>query len=205
MSAVLKNSPSVAIDEPCQSPQLARMLELQTLLSEVAAGQQRALERFYRLTMSRIYGKALFIVRCPATAEEVVEDVYVQIWHQAGSYDPGRSTPLTWALTICRSRSIDALRRVDACIVDPDPAERVDAIAQHAPGAQELLQTSQDHAALHAAINRLTPTKRQLLALAFFRGLSHSEIATTAQIPLGTVKTQIRQAIATLRSELVPD
>jgi RNA polymerase sigma factor (sigma-70 family) len=176
--------------------------ELVALLAGVAAGQQRALERFYHLTVSRVFSLALRIVRNRDTAEEVAEDVYVQIWHSAATYDLQRGAPLSWALTICRSRAIDALRRADNAIVDADPSERLDAITQQAPGAQDLLQAIQDHTALHAALARLVPEQRQLLALAFFRGLTHLEISQTALLPLGTVKSHIRRGLATLRAEL---
>lgn len=179
--------------------------ELVGLLAGVAAGEQRALERFYRLTISKVFGLARRIVRCRATAEEVAEDVYVQIWHSAASYDPQRGTPLGWALTICRSRAIDALRRADSAILDADPTERTDAIAQHVCDLQDLLQATQEHAALHAAISRLRPEQRQILGLAFFRGLTHSEIAAAAQLPLGTVKSHIRRALTTLQEELGTD
>jgi RNA polymerase sigma factor (sigma-70 family) len=176
--------------------------ELAGLVAGVAAGEQRALERFYRLTISRIFGLALRIVRCRATAEEVAEDVYVQIWHSAATYDARRGPPLAWALTICRSRAIDTLRRADGAIVDADPTERPDTIAQHVPGLQDLLQATQDNTALHAAVARLAPEQRQILALAFFRGLTHAEISQAAALPLGTVKSHIRRALATLRDEL---
>jgi RNA polymerase sigma factor (sigma-70 family) len=176
--------------------------ELVTVMAGVAAGEQRALERFYRQTIGRVFGLALRIVRNPGTAEEVAADVYVQIWHNAASYDPQRGTPLGWALTICRSRAIDSLRRVDKAILDPDPTERLDAVAQLVPGLQDLLQASQEHAALHAALSRLQPVQRQILGLAFFRGLTHAEIAAATQLPLGTIKSHARRALAVLRDEL---
>jgi RNA polymerase sigma-70 factor (ECF subfamily) len=176
--------------------------ELAAVMAGVAAGEQRALERFYRMTISKVFGLALRIVRNRATAEEVAEDVYVQVWHSAATYDPRRGSPLGWALTICRSRAIDSLRRADKAILDPDPTERLDAVAQLMPGLQDLLQASQEHAALHAALNRLQPIQRQLLGLAFFRGLTHPEIAATAHMPLGTIKSHIRRALATLHEEL---
>jgi RNA polymerase sigma factor (sigma-70 family) len=179
--------------------------ELVSLLQGVTAGEQRALERFYRLTISRVFGLALRIVRCRATAEEVAEDVYVQVWHSAATYDAQRGSPLAWVLTICRSRALDSLRRADRAIVDPDPTERLDAIANLEPGLQDLLQATQEHAALHAALARLRPEQRQILGLAFFRGLTHTEIAAEAQLPLGTIKSHVRRALATLREELGTD
>jgi RNA polymerase sigma factor (sigma-70 family) len=176
--------------------------ELATVLAGVAAGEQRALERFYRLTVGKVYGLALRIVRNRATAEEVAEDVYVQVWHSAVTYDAQRGTPLGWVLTICRSRAIDSLRRADMAILDADPTERLDAVTQTVPGLQDLLQASQEHTALHAALTQLQPVQRQLIGLAFFRGLTHPEIAAAADMPLGTIKSHIRRALATLREEL---
>jgi RNA polymerase sigma factor (sigma-70 family) len=176
--------------------------ELAGLMVGVAAGEQRALERFYRLTISRVFGLALRIVRCRATAEEVAEDVYVQIWYSAATYNAQRGSPLAWALTICRSRAIDRLRRADGAILDADPTERLDAILQRGPDLQDLLQATRDNIALHAAVARLGSEQRQVLALAFFRGLTHAEISQAAALPLGTVKSHIRRALATLREEL---
>jgi RNA polymerase sigma-70 factor (ECF subfamily) len=186
-------------------PQRVCPPELAALVASVAAGEQRALERFYRLTVGRVFGLALRIVRSRATAEEVAEDVYVQIWLSAATYDAQRGSPLGWALTICRSRAIDALRRVDSAIVDADPTERLDAITQHGPGLQDLLQATQDNTALHAAVARLVPEQRQVVALAFFRGLTHAEISQAAELPLGTVKSHIRRGLAALREELGTD
>jgi RNA polymerase sigma factor (sigma-70 family) len=199
---------AVHAESPCFNPALVAPPqpvcppELAGLVAGVAAGEQRALERFYRLTISRVYGLALRIVRCRATAEDVAEDVYVQIWHSAATYDTQRGSPIAWALTICRSRAIDALRRVDSAILDADPTERLDAITQRGPGLQDLLQATQDNIALHAAFARLVPEQRQILALAFFRGLTHKEISQAAALPLGTVKSHIRRGLATLREEL---
>jgi len=191
--------PTLPLPPPPCPPDLA------VLLAGIAAGEHRALERFYRLSIHRVFALALRIVRCRATAEEVAEDVYVQLWHSANCFDAARGSPLAWVLTICRSRAIDALRRADKAIVDADPTERLDAIVQHLPGLQDLLQAAQDNIALHAAFAKLRPEQRQVLALAFFRGLTHAEIAATSQWPLGTVKSLIRRALGTLRAELRAD
>lgn len=200
MIAVHAESPSC--NPALVPPQRVCPPELAALVDGMAAGEQRALEGFYRLTVGRVFGLALHIVGCRATAEEVAEDVYVQIWYSVSTYDAQRGTPLGWALKICRSRAIDALRRADSAIVDPDPTERLDAINQPGIGLQELLQVTQDHAALHAAVARLVPEQRQILALAFFRGLTHAEISQAAALPLGTVKSHIRRGISILREEL---
>jgi len=172
------------------------------MMAAIAAGDQRALVRLYNQAVSQVYGLALRITRRRETAEEVTEDVFVQVWHTAARYSPLRGTPMGWVLTICRSRAIDALRRTDTAICDPDPTERADTEALQVPGLQDLLQCSQQHAELHAAIRRLQPLQRQLLSLAFFRGMTHQELAEHMHMPLGSVKSHLRRTLARLRQEL---
>jgi RNA polymerase sigma factor (sigma-70 family) len=201
MSAVLSVSTRVEANKTPQGYECPP--DLGPLIIAIASRDVLAFERFYEFTVSQIYGRALRIVRCRATAEEVTEDVFVQIWQTTDKFDAARSTPLGWALTICHSRSLDALRRVDKAILDADPTERLDAL-MHQPMTtlQDLLQTKQENAAMHAAIEKLRPEQRQIIGLAFFRGLTHSEISVESQTPIGTVKSQIRRALITLRREL---
>jgi RNA polymerase sigma factor (sigma-70 family) len=173
------------------------------LIYAIASGDQKSFERFYELTVSKIFARAFRIVRCRATAEEVAEDVFVQIWQSAEKFDAERSTPLGWAMTICNSRALDALRRRDNAILDADPAERLDAlIEQPLTNLLDILQAKQENAAMQAAISKLQPEQRQIIGLAFFRGLTHQEISVASQTPVGTVKSRIRRALSTLRREL---
>jgi RNA polymerase sigma factor (sigma-70 family) len=172
------------------------------LMLQIAAHDEQALKSFYRLSIGRVFGLALRITRNRATAEEVAEDVYVQLWNRASSFDPMLGSSMAWTLTICRSRSIDALRRCDQAIVDPDPTARLDASIESGGNPQDLLQATQEHAALHAALQQLGPLQRQLLSLAFFLDLSHSELAEHTGLPLGTVKSTIRRTLTMLREAL---
>jgi RNA polymerase sigma-70 factor (ECF subfamily) len=106
-------------------------------------------------------------------------------------------------MTICRSRALDLLRRADEAEAHPEPESLRPEPAEQ-DTAQDLLAATQQHAALHGALGRLEPLERQLIALAFFRGLSHQEIAAHARLPLGSVKTHIRKALAVLR-ECLPE
>jgi RNA polymerase sigma factor (sigma-70 family) len=135
-------------------------------------------------------------------AEEAVEDAYFQVWRQAPRFDPARGTALTWLLAIARSRAIDALRReVRFRHEDLDDDAHPETASQE-PAADELLDLARHHADLHQALMLLGPQPRQLVSLAFFRGLSHEEIAQQTQLPLGTVKSQIRRALLSLRQIL---
>ena len=124
------------------------------------------------------------------------------MWQQAADYDPLRSAPVAWLLMICRSRALDALRRADKAISEPDPFDRADACVPQLPDLHDRLQVTRDHAALHAAISRLRPACRQLLGLAYFRGMTHAELVIHTGIPLGTIKSQLRRSLLNLRVAL---
>jgi RNA polymerase sigma-70 factor (ECF subfamily) len=174
-------------------------------LTAIASQDQKALARFYDLTVSRVYSVALRIVRRIDLAEEVVSDVYVQVWRDAQRYDTTRGRVLGWLLIIARSRALDLLRRQDVAFSHPDPYELVaePESTHHLP--EDLLAAAQAGSALHAALQALNPLQRQLLSQAFFRGLSHQEIAEQSGLPLGTVKTHIRRALSALRKTLGED
>lgn len=163
-----------------------------------------ALARLYDATVSRVYGLALRIARTPEAAEEVVSDVYMQVWREASRFDATRGSVIAWLMTISRSRAIDSLRRKDEAFSHPDPHELAPEGSFAIDGPYDLLAQSRSNAALNDAIGQLTPLQRQLLALAFFRGLSHSEIQEHSGLALGTIKTCIRRALTKLR-ELLGD
>ena len=175
----------------------------QELVERIVARDERALAALYDSAGARVYGLALRIVRSAAMAEEVLEDTFWQVWRQAPRFDAARGPVIGWVLAIARSRAIDALRR--------DARHRHDALPdddQQAPwggesiGALDLLEATRGSAQVHAALALLDPRARQLVALAFFRGLTHEDIAAQSQLPLGTVKSLIRRALLQLRQHL---
>lgn len=172
--------------------------ETKYLVAAIAQGDQTALASFYDVTISRVYGLAMRIVGVAQTAEEVAADVYFQVWREAGRYDGDRGAPLTWLLTICRSRALDALRRQDSAEPQAEPEPPHD-LAYEESGPLDLLLAIERSSGLHAALTELAPLQRQLIALAFFRGLTHREISEYTGIALGTVKTHIRSALLVLQ------
>ncbi|MGQ3050979.1 MAG: sigma-70 family RNA polymerase sigma factor [Roseateles sp.] len=175
---------------------------LETWIAGIVDHDERALVALYEATLSRVYGLVLRLVRRSQLAEEVAEDVYFQVWRQAPRFDPERGRPLTWLLGMARSRAIDAIRR-EARFQHEELDEEGAAVSGPATGSgDELLAVAQGHAELHRALLLLKPQPRQLVALAFFNGLSHEEIASQTHLPLGTVKSQIRRALITLREAL---
>ena len=177
---------------------------LRDCLEGICAQNQSALGRFYDLTVSRVYSVALRIVRRADLAEEVVSDVFVQVWRDAHRYDDERGKVLGWLLVIARSRALDLLRRQDEAFSHPEPYELVAEPESTQRQPEDLLAAAQAGSALHAALEKLNPLQRQLLSLAFFRGFTHSEIVEHMGLPLGTVKTHIRRALDILRKSLGP-
>lgn len=178
---------------------------LTPLVARIAAGDQGALAELYDCTAAKLLGFALLIVKDQQDAEEVACDVYLQVWRSPLRYDSTRGSVLAWMLGICRARAIDRYRRRRA----RSPGE----VAVGEPGSGgaaadgepcDLLQKLEQGSAIRRALEGLSPVRRQLLALAYFRGLSHEEISIKTNLPVGTVKSHIRRALATLRAQLGP-
>ena len=179
--------------------------QLTAWIEAVVDHDERALAALYDATFTRVFGLVRRIVRNAGMAEEVVEDAYFQVWRQAARFDPARGKALTWLFAIAHSRAIDALRREarfqHECLDDGSEPE----VAGHVPPVDELLDLARHQSDLHQALMLLGAQPRQLVSLAFFRGLSHEEIAQQTQLPLGTVKSQIRRALRSLRQILGED
>jgi len=172
-------------------------------ITRIGRQDERALEALYDATASRVNGVVLRILQRAALAEEVLEDTYWQVWRQAPRFDATRGRPITWLLSMARSRAIDALRREQRhqhdTLPEDDGADAAELLGAAAPPPQDLLEATRGEAGVHAAIASLEPRSRQLVALAFFRGLTHEEIAAQQEMPLGTVKSLIRRALQQLR------
>jgi RNA polymerase sigma-70 factor (ECF subfamily) len=172
------------------------------LVERMRTGDEQALGTLYDATVTRLYSLALRIARSPQTADEVVEETYFQAWRQAADYTPTRGPVVAWLLTICRSRALDALRRNDPAESMADPAALLADTAEDGCDPCDLLLATRRTSAVHGALAQLTPAARQLIGLAFFRGLTHSEIAQVTGQPLGTVKTTLHRACRKLQGLL---
>lgn len=174
-------------------------------IQAMACGDEAALAQLYDATLGKVYGLALRITGKAESAEEVVSDVYLQAFRQAARFDAQRGVVLAWLMMMTRSRALDYLRRRDIAESHPEPhilhPERH--IGENDPldGLLEL----ESHARLKSALDALAPLQRQMLALSFFCDLSHQEIADHTSMPLGTVKSHIRRALAKLKPLLKSD
>lgn len=172
------------------------------LIARIAMDDENALGRLYDGTAGRLYALALRITRNAQDAEETVLDVFHQVWRQADQYDATRGRVLAWIMTICRSRALDVLRRRETAETHPDPDALRDNDMDPAADPQHWIELFQRDSAVRRALEQLPTTQRELLGLAFLRGLSHQEITDETGMPLGTVKTHIRKALSALQHVL---
>jgi len=174
------------------------------LLAACARRDQAAFARLYQSTSSKLFGVALRILRREDWAEEVLQDCYLSIWNHAGSYEAGLAAPMTWMTSIVRNRCLDWLRRprieVSLAPAEADGEDPLEAIASEDPGPLDELARSADAQALGDCLRRLEAKQRQAIMLAFYEGLSHSELARHMREPLGTVKTWVRRGLERLKS-----
>ena len=182
------------------SKQLERNARLMELLARTALADQRAFAELYRMTSAHLYAVALRILRDAGAAEEVLQESFVNVWHHAGSYVAAKSQPLTWLTSIVRNRCLDQLRRREVETVTMDDEEEGLAIAAEDPTPLEMLLSGADARAVGACVEALEQGQKQAIALAFFQGLSHSELAHHLREPLGTVKSWIRRGLERLRA-----
>jgi len=191
--------------DPTDWPERSR--ELSQLLARAGLGDRAAFGRLYEQTSGHLFAVVLRIQRDRAQAEDLLQEVYVSVWKAAAGFDAARSQPLTWLTSIARNRAIDSLRRAGAQPQtisttrdeDDDRPDAVEALADEAPGPLDLLGRASDARQLSHCMEGLSPPQRQSVALAFFDGLSHAEVAEQLREPLGTVKSWVRRALTALK------
>jgi RNA polymerase sigma-70 factor (ECF subfamily) len=171
-------------------------------LDRIARGAQDALAELYDRHARPIYSLALRILQDQGEAEDIVQEVFSQAWRQASRYDRSRGNVGAWLLTLARSRAIDRLRarraRPDHSAEERAPID----VADHAAAVDVQLVSAEQVARVRAALETLPLLQRLAIELAYYEGLTHSEIAARLEQPLGTVKTRIRQALIRLRESL---
>jgi RNA polymerase sigma-70 factor, ECF subfamily len=187
----------MALDPTRQLERNARLMEL---LARTALSDQKAFAELYRLTSAHLYAVALRILREGPAAEEVLQESFVNVWHHARSYVAAKSQPLTWLTSIVRNRCLDQLRRREVETVTLDDEEDGLDVAAEDPSPLEMLVSGADARSVGACVETLEAGQKQAIALAFFQGLSHGELARHLRQPLGTVKSWIRRGLERLRA-----
>jgi len=172
------------------------------LMRRIVAGDAAALSDLYDLSSRYVYGICLKVLRNPADAEEVTLDVYTQAWRQAARFDADRGEPLAWLLMLARSRAIDRLRArggVRRLEEDFDQARDLASTLIDPESGSALAERASK---VRAALAGLPAEQREVIELAYFQGLTHTEIAEKLAQPLGTAKSRIRLALQRLRQTL---
>ncbi|HZS60809.1 MAG TPA: sigma-70 family RNA polymerase sigma factor [Gemmatimonadaceae bacterium] len=174
------------------------------LVRRMSAGDTQALARFYERWSRPVHALVVQLLRDPDDADDVVEDAFYQAWRQASRYEPSRGAVSTWIITIARSRSLDRLRSRRRLREEPlTPVSVLDEMAEtSAPDPAAGAEEAEVRERVALALKELPPEQREVLELAYFRGLSQTEIAERTGQPLGTVKTRTRLAGQKLRERL---
>ena len=182
---------------PMQAPN-ALNERLATLLAQAGLGNRAAFAELYEATKSKLFAVSLRIVRERHIAEEVLQDSFVNIWNNATKYAVAQSAPMTWMTAIVRNRSLDIVRRPFLEVQDEDDFFAIN-MQDERPGPDDQLIARRDQVKIERCIKGLDGEQQQTISLAFFQGLSHSEVASHLGKPLGTVKTHIRRGLLKLK------
>jgi len=175
---------------------------LEDLLSRTALRDKQAFQRLYEIASPRLFGVLIRLVRVRAVAEEILQECFVSIWQNSGSYMSSRSQPMTWMTSIARNRALDYLRSSHhKTTVYHDDEEQVLEIPDETPGALDglLAEAEAQAQALRDCLGALDVKMQQCIAAAFYRGLNHDQVAAECGAPLGTVKSWIRRGLERLR------
>ncbi|MDR6906826.1 RNA polymerase sigma-70 factor (ECF subfamily) [Agromyces sp. 3263] len=171
------------------------------LLASVGRGDRVAFSALYDATAPRLFGLIRRLVVDPAQAEEVTQDVYLEIWQSAARFDAHKGNALSWMFTMAHRRAVDRIRSAQASR-DRDLRIGVRDLDVPVDTVAEAAETSVEHERVQGALGELSDLQRECVRLAYYGGLTQSEIAERLQVPLGTVKTRLRDGMIRLRTAL---
>jgi RNA polymerase sigma factor (sigma-70 family) len=171
---------------------------LVTALARVAAGDRAALREVYRRTAPKLFGVCLRISQDREAAEDILQDVYLKIWHRAGRFDATRASPITWLCAIARNAAIDWRRAQGHAVRVPE--EQACDVPDGDPTAEQAIGAAQEQARIAACLDGLEPRQAGAIRAAFFDGFTYAELAARASVPLGTMKSWVRRGLLELRA-----
>lgn len=180
-----------------------RAVELD-LLARIARRDRRAFEELFTRYSGILYATALKFLKDDADAQDVVQDVFIQIWDKAKLYDPAKGKPLTWALTLTRNRSIDRIRSIQRRSRLRDDFAKESSFDESGVLREALSEVDASHTAqiMREVVGQLPAPQRTVIELAYFEGLTQTEIAERLGEPLGTIKARARRALMKLKTSL---
>lgn len=174
------------------------------LLQRTAQGDEEALATLYARYSTPVYSLARYMLGQPALAEEATQDIFLNIWLKAASYDPQRGEPRSWIMSVAHHRVVDLIRsrrRVQS-MTDPGGYETLESLPSKQMPTDEEAERNLEKERIRQALSVLPPAQQEAIILAYYEGFSQSEIAQKLEQPLGTIKTRVRLALQKLRSVL---
>ena len=175
--------------------------ELAELLKLSGRGDEAAFAKLYDATAARAFGLAVRVIRDPSQAEEVAQEAFLEIWRTASRFDVTRGSAVSWVLTIVHRKAVDRVRSAEASTRRDTTYHQGSQLVEHDSTA-EAAQASMEARRVRQAMDSLTEVQRQALELAYFKGYTHTEVATMLDLPLGTAKTRIRDGLIRLRDTM---
>ncbi|MEQ1650545.1 MAG: sigma-70 family RNA polymerase sigma factor [Hyphomicrobiaceae bacterium] len=172
--------------------------QLSDLMQRVAQGDRAAFRTLYAATSAKLYGVVLRILKRRDLADEVLQEAYVRIWNNAGSFDPGRASPITWMATIARNRALDEVRKVTPVSLDQMP----EAFEIRDPQmlVSEQMEVTDEFKRLQRCLEGLEPQRRDIVKLAYLEGRSREDLSVMFNTPVATIKTWLHRSLKQLKS-----
>jgi RNA polymerase sigma-70 factor (ECF subfamily) len=174
---------------------------LNDLLARVAEGDQAAFSQLYDQTSARVLGLVRRLLKDHAQSEEVTQEIFLEVWQNAKRYDAAKGSATTWILTMAHRRAVDRIRSSQSTR-DRDTKIGLRDMETEYDSVSESVEIKVEHERVGQALQRLTELQRQAVTLAYYGGYSHSEVAEMLKVPIGTVKTRLRDGMIRLRDEL---
>ncbi len=174
---------------------------LNDLLGRIAEGDENSFSQFYDQTSSRVFGLVRRLLKDGAQSEEVTQEIFLEVWQNAKRYDQNKGSAATWLLTMAHRRAVDRIRSSQSTR-DRDQKIGLRDIETEYDSVSESVEIRVEHERVEQALKRLTELQRQAVTLAYYGGYSHSEVAQMLKVPIGTVKTRLRDGMIRLRDEM---
>lgn len=190
--------------EPDHAKELEAEIEL---LKRIGQGDRLSFEELYDRFSGPLFSAAYRVLNNQVTVEEVLQDVFLQIWEKAPLYNPAIGKPLTWAMTLTRNKAIDRLRSMQRRIRLQENAQREAENLERFDDRSsfDAVASTETCKLVREAMEKLSQDQRQVIELAFFSSMTHTEIAEHLSVPLGTIKTRIRRGLMKLRDVISPE
>ena len=183
-------------DDSGTGGQIARESLLE-IMARVARSDRTALEELYQLTSSKLFGVCLRICGDRSAAEDVLQEVYIKVWHRADQYQAGTYSPISWLAVIARNASIDWLRKNGRQNYDDEAV--IEIIADDAPLGDTVIEEKQQKARIMDCLEQLDEEQNRPIRSAFFGGFTYSQLARQIEVPLSTMKSRIRRGLMSLK------